>query len=139
MSTSKRSSSFIQRLPEYPAEYRHHTTYTLVNNTIGFFCLRLTPIVLVFLQKRRNTMTLNHSKPEVGTKPHAAQADVTLTSDEVVLLHNAERLTTALWKVVAKDHGCTWDEYRSVPYWLRLEDLQTTLERNPDPSKSGVS
>ena len=54
-----------------------------------------------------------------------------LTKQEREVLHNCERLTSKVWKVVAKDQGCTWSEYQNVPYHLRLADFQTAIERNP--------
>jgi hypothetical protein len=60
----------------------------------------------------------------------------TLTAEDLEILNNAERLTTDVWKIVAKDHDCTWEQYRSVPYHLRLIDFQTTCERNPSNSPS---
>lgn len=54
-----------------------------------------------------------------------------LTKDEIHTLHNSERLTAKVWKIVAKDQGCTPEEYATVHYGQRLEDYQTALERNP--------
>ncbi len=54
-----------------------------------------------------------------------------LTAAEKETLHNAQRLTKEVWRIVAKDQGCTSEEYENVHYGQRLEDLQTALERNP--------
>lgn len=56
-----------------------------------------------------------------------------LTDDEVRALRNAETLTPAIWRIVAKDHGVPWSDYRPVPYWSRLEDFIATMERNAEP------
>lgn len=54
-----------------------------------------------------------------------------LTTDEKHFLHAAEKLTAKVWRIVAKDQGCTPDEYENVHYGQRLQDFQTALERNP--------
>lgn len=54
-----------------------------------------------------------------------------LTAEEKQTLHGAKRLTAAVWRIVAKDQGCTPDEYANVHFGQRLKDFQTALERNP--------
>ena len=52
-----------------------------------------------------------------------------LTQEEIDTFKSANRLSPAIWRIVAKDNGCEWEDYKHLPHRARWRGLVATFKR----------